>query len=66
MDVTKRERQALEGLRSLGGKGTSSEVAAEIGVDKWSISPRMKPLERKGQIERTTERRDGQIVWVLS
>ena len=65
VDVTKREREALEGLRRLGGSGTSTEIAEVMGADKWSISPRMKPLEDKGELRRTDERRNKQIVWEL-
>lgn len=30
---------------------TSIEVAEELEIDKWSISPRFAPLERKGLVE---------------
>jgi DNA-binding MarR family transcriptional regulator len=65
VDATKREKQAIDGLRGLGGEGNSKEIAAFMGVDKWSISPRMKPLEKKGLVERTEKRRGGSIVWRL-
>ena len=29
----------------------SIEIAAEMGVDKWSVSPRMKPLYAKGFLD---------------
>ena len=66
VDATKREADTLCGLKKLGGTGTSREIARAIGVHEWSISPRMKPLERKGLINRTDERRDNCIVWRLT
>ena len=66
VDVTLREAQALKGLSMLGGSGTSRQVAEVVGVDKWSISPRFKPLEAKGRVRRTDERHQGQIVWALT
>ena len=65
VDVTKREQQVVDAMQLLGGEGTSTEIAEAAQVDKWSISPRMKPLEAKGHIRRTDERRKGQIVWRL-
>ena len=34
---------------------TSIEIAKAMGKDKWSISPRLKPLMDKGLVERTTK-----------
>ena len=56
---------ALEGLTSLGGRGTSKDIAAHLGVGRDSISPRMKPLESKGLVRRDGKK-DGLTVWVLS
>lgn len=39
------------------GPMTSIEVADRLRISPWSISPRFAPLERKGYIERTGERR---------
>ena len=39
------------------------EIASLLDIDKWSISPRMKPLEEKGLVQRTADRRDRSIVW---
>ena len=39
------------------------EIAVLLDIDKWSISPRMKPLEEKGLVQRTADRRDRSIVW---
>ena len=46
----------------LGGL-TVREISVHTRIDKWSISPRMKPLEDKGFIRRLRERRDGATVW---
>lgn len=55
---------ALAGLASLGGRGTSKEIAAHVGVGRDSISPRMKPLENRGDVRRDGKK-DGLTVWVL-
>lgn len=65
VDFTNLEAIALQGLEELGGRGTAKQVAAQVGRDKWSISPRFKPLEGKGKVARTEERHRGQIVWEL-
>jgi len=62
------EQIVLEALRELGGKGTAYQVERHIGIDSNTITPRFKPLEAKGLIERTDERGPGrgtrsQIVW---
>ena len=66
VNVTKKENAAMRGLRFLGGRGNSKEAADAVGEHEWSISPRMKPLERKGLVIRTEERRDKCIVWELT
>lgn len=46
------------------GKGmTSKEIAADLGLDHVTISPRMKPLEKLGMVRRTIRRRKKSIVW---
>ena len=47
------EAQVYQTLLRCGVYMTSIEVAAEMGIDKWSISPRFKPLHRKGLVELT-------------
>lgn len=42
---------------------TTKELASLLGVDRDSISPRIKPLRKRGLIHRTQLRRDGCIVW---
>ena len=66
VDVTRRESQVMDALVALDGQATSREIAYKAGVDKWSISPRLKPLEEKGYIRRTDQRRDKQIVWEIA
>jgi len=48
------------------GPMTSKELAEATGEARVSVSPRFKPLERRGLIVRTDERRDGCVVWKLS
>ena len=45
---------------------TVKEISAILDIEVVSISPRMKPLEGKGLIERTAERRDRSIVWRIA
>ena len=45
---------------------TAAEVHEATGIDLQSITPRFKPLERKGRIVRTSERRDGRYVWIAA
>jgi DNA-binding MarR family transcriptional regulator len=48
------------------GNSTTSEIARWARIPLVSISPRMKPLEEKGLVQRTTERREHKIVWKLA
>lgn len=72
--VTRLEKVVTLAIRASGDRGaTWDELAALTGIDKASISPRFKPLRRKGQIcSRTVEGEivkragnsgRGQIVW---
>ena len=45
------EQVVYDYLLSRGVFLTSIEIAEGMGVDKWSISPRMRPLFRKGHVE---------------
>lgn len=52
------------------GPKTSEEAAAWLGRELGSITPRFKPLEAAGLIERSTLRREGKsgtkrVVWML-
>lgn len=49
--VTNLEKQVLHILRLYGGM-TAHELSAKSGIALWSLTPRMKPLETKGLIER--------------
>ncbi len=42
---------------------TTAEIAAEIGVKRDSIPPRMKGLEVTGYVERTGKFRNRRTVW---
>ena len=63
VNVRQREAEVLAALTGLGGEATTTEIAEFGGLDKWSVSPRMKPLEGKGLVERTDKRHNRQIVW---
>lgn len=63
VDVTHREQQVLDALAAHPGGLTTKEMADVTGVDRLSLSPRMKPLELKGLVIRTEETRDGSTVW---
>jgi DNA-binding MarR family transcriptional regulator len=61
VDASRLERVAYNTLL-LCGPLTSKQIAARSGEDKWSISPRLKPLERKGLVRRHAK--DGrETVW---
>lgn len=66
VDVPKAERQVLNALATLGGKGINNEIAEVLDLRVNATSPRMKPLEKKGLVRRTEYRRDRQIVWELT
>lgn len=67
------EKIVLAALRDMGGMGTAYQCVVRIqqghpDIDSNTITPRFKPLEGKGLIERTDERGPGrgtrsQIVW---
>jgi predicted ArsR family transcriptional regulator len=49
--------------------GTSEEIAEALQLPRVTVSPRMKPLERKGLVHASSQRRLGQsgrnqIVWL--
>jgi DNA-binding MarR family transcriptional regulator len=44
---------------------TTSEIAERSKIPRDSISPRMRPMEQRGLVVRTSEKRDGRIVWRL-
>jgi predicted transcriptional regulator len=57
LDVTKLEAKIYEAIKSRPGGLTTREMAAVLGIDWGSITPRCKPMEAKGKIYRTDERR---------
>ena len=63
VDANRLEKLVLSMLDRYPDGLTVKEVATYLHIDKWSISPRMKPLEKKGLLERTAERRSRSIVW---
>ena len=58
------ELRVVGALRPLSAGLTVPEISDLTGIDKWSVSPRMKPLERKGLVRRLAERRGRATVWV--
>ncbi len=70
------ERIVLDALLRLGGDATAYQIELEVqrvhpGLDSNSITPRLKPLERKGLVIRTDRRGPGrgtrkQIVWEVT
>lgn len=63
VDATLLERLVVDALHQHPNGGTVKEIATTLARHEWSISPRMKPLERKGLVRRTDERRGRSIVW---
>jgi hypothetical protein len=57
VDVTKREAEVLAALKDLGGKATVEQIADHLAIVNEreelgsNISPRIKPLCRKGKVE---------------
>ena len=65
VDATRLERLVASVLQQHPEGCTVKELSDILGVDKWSLSPRMKPMETKGMVNRTDERRGRSIVWKL-
>jgi hypothetical protein len=69
--VNKLEQAVADSIKAAGVAGrTWDEIAADTGLDKASVSPRFKPLRKKGVIRAKVDdaskevRRDRQTVWV--
>ena len=64
------QRLALDAIRDAGWLGlTADELAARLGMDRWSIQPRTTELRRKGLVRDSGFRRPNAtgkqtIVWV--
>ncbi|WP_373084898.1 hypothetical protein [Sneathiella sp.] len=64
------QRMARNAIREAGWLGlTADELAARLGMDRWSIQPRTSELKRKGLIRDSGQRRANStgklaIVWV--
>lgn len=68
-DATRLQGLVLGALGNL-GPSTTEQLADHLQLAVITVSPRMKPLETKGLVERTEDRRPGrsgrmQIVWAL-
>ena len=62
VDASAIEKRVVDVLIGEGNLNTK-EMSALTGIHVNSISPRMKPLELKGLVRRTDERRGHSIVW---
>lgn len=64
--VTHSEQVVLSTLRQRPHGGTSEEIAAWTGMSLVTASPRLKPLEVKGHVERAGKRanRSGKLATV--
>jgi len=62
--IQRLERQVIDALRLFPDGLTVHGISAATGLDKWSVSPRMKPLEKKGLVRRLSERRERATVWM--
>lgn len=66
------QRMALAAIRDAGWLGlTADELAARLGMDRWSIQPRTSELRRKGLIRDSGQRRPNAtgklaIVWIAA
>ena len=66
------QRMAAATIRDAGPSGlTADELAARLGMDRWSIQPRTTELKRKGIVRDSGQRRpnatDKQaIVWIAN
>lgn len=45
------------------GPATTLEIAERTGIDRVSISPRLRPLANRGLVRESGQRRGGGIVW---
>ena len=65
------QRMAQTAIRDAGSEGlTADELAARLGMDRWSIQPRTSELRRKEMIRDSGQRRPNAtgkmaIVWVV-
>lgn len=62
------EETVLQAIRCIPGGATSLELADALCMSPWSVSPRLKPLVRKGLVRDSGQTRKGvsgraSIVW---
>ena len=66
------QRMACRAICNAGAVGlTADELAARLGMDRWSIQPRTSELKRKGLIRDSGQRRPNAtgklaIVWIAA
>ncbi len=61
--LTNLEQKVLQALEDSRYGLTTKQIAEKTGIDRVTVSPRMKPLKNKGLVVRTESRRDGSQVW---
>ncbi len=64
VDANEREAEVLEEVREH-GPGTSVTLAARMDLPPWNVSPRMKPLEKKGLVYRRRVVRNPSGRWAI-
>ena len=66
-DLSNKEARVFESIRMAGLAGmTGKQLAASTGLALNTVTPRFAPLQRKGYIQDSGQRRDRQIVWVAA
>ena len=61
------EAVVLEAVTAAGKRGaTSHEIADATGLSLVTVSPRLRPLARRGKVIESGQRRDGRIVWIAT
>ena len=58
VNVTEREHAVLKTMRQRRRALTTVEISEFSGIPLWTVSPRMKPLEEKGLIQRVGTKRN--------
>ncbi len=58
IEVTEREFEVLKTMRQRRRALTTVEISEFSGIPLWTVSPRMKPLEKKGLVQRAGTKRN--------
>lgn len=65
-DLSNKEARVFETIRLSEFGATGKQIAAATGLALNTVTPRFAPLQRKGCIKDSGQRRDRQIVWVAA